>query len=381
LPLVLVIDDDPSILDNLEFNLKLYGYSVLKATNGSEGVDVFKRHRQEIDAIVTDMKMPGLSGLDVIKNILTIDPDVGIIVFTGHGDTENAVAAMREGAVNYIQKPFRMEDLILSIENAMEKRKILKENKQLQNNLLKKTRYLEELHDSAQRILINYIPKKLPEFSMFDTACVYRNCEKVGGDMYDVFETDRHLFFFIFDVCSHGILAAVNTVIIKAHFCAFKYYPPNESNIKTIFNDINLELCKNTPSSVFATAFAGYIDKQLKHLYYISAGHIDQYIIRNDCLITLPSTGTVLGFFENASYEIKCHHLQHGDKIMLFTDGITDARCDDSVIGIGAVKNIIEKNKEEPVKRLVNSLYREVTTLSAGSFDDDITILGLEIKK
>ncbi len=119
----------------------------------------------------------------------------------------------------------------------------------------------------------------------------------------------------------------------------------------------------------------------MKHLYYISAGHIDQYIIRNDCLITLPSTGTVLGFFENASYEIKCHHLQHGDKIMLFTDGITDARCDDSVIGIGAVKNIIEKNKEEPVKRLVNSLYREVTTLSAGSFDDDITILGLEIKK
>ena len=197
MPLVLVIDDDPSILDNLEFNLKLYGYSVLKATNGSEGVDVFKRHRQEIDAIVTDMKMPGLSGLDVIKNILAIDPDVGIIVFTGHGDTENAVAAMREGAVNYIQKPFRMEDLILSIENAMEKRKILKENKQLQNNLLKKTRYLEELHDSAQRILINYIPKKLPEFSMFDTACVYRNCEKVGGDMYDVFETDRHLFLYI----------------------------------------------------------------------------------------------------------------------------------------------------------------------------------------
>jgi len=381
LPLVLVIDDDPSILDNLEFNLKLYGYNVLKASNGSDGIDIFKRHMPDIDAVVTDMKMPGLSGLDVIKNILAIDPDIGIIVFTGHGDTENAVSAMREGAVNYIQKPFRMENLISSIENAMEKRKVLKENKKMQNNLLNKTRYLEELYDSAQRILINYIPKELPRFNMFDTACVYRNCEKVGGDMYDVFETDRHLFFYIFDVCSHGILAAVNTVIIKAHFCAFKHYPPNESNIKTIFNEINLELCRNTSPSVFATAFAGYIDKQLKHLYYISAGHIDQYIIRDDCLIALPSTGTILGSFENVSYEIKCHHLRHGDKVVLFTDGITDARCNDSIIGIEAVKNIIDKNREKPVEQLVNSIYRGVINLSDGSFDDDITILGLQIKK
>lgn len=380
LPLILVIDDDPSILDNLEFNLKLYGYDVLKAPDGYSAIDVFKCHMPEIDAVVTDMKMPGLSGLDVIKNILAIDPDIGIIVFTGHGDTENAVAAMREGAVNYIQKPFRMENLISSIENAMEKRKMLMESKKQQNNLLNKTRYLEELHDSAQRILINYIPKKLPQFNLFDTACVYRNCENVGGDMYDVFETERHLFFYVFDVCSHGILAAVNTVIIKAHFSAFKYYSVNESNIKTIFNNINLELYRNTSSSAFATAFAGYIDKHSKHLYYISAGHIDQYIIRDDCLITLPSTGTILGSFENVSYEIKCHQLQPGDKIVLFTDGITDARCNDSVIGIGAVKNIIEKNREKSVKKLVNYVYREVTALSDGSFDDDITILGLQIK-
>jgi sigma-B regulation protein RsbU (phosphoserine phosphatase) len=381
LPLVLVIDDDRSILDNLEFNLKLYGYNVLKAPDGSVGIDIFKRHMAEIDAVITDMKMPGLSGFDVIKNILAIDPDIGIIVFTGHGDTENAVAAMREGAINYIQKPFKMENLLLSIESAIKKRKMLKEHKILQNNLLEKNRYLQDLHDSAQRILINYIPKKLPEFDMFDTACIYRNCEKVGGDMYDVFETERHLFFYIFDVCSHGILAAVNTVIIKAHFCSFKYFPPDENNIKTIFNDINLELCKNTSSSVFATAFAGCIDKQLKHLYYISAGNIDKYIIRNDGLITMPSTGTILGSFENVSYETKLHHLRRGDKIVLFTDGITDTRCNDSVIGIGAVKNIIEKNKEKPVEQLVNSVYQEIINLSDGSPDDDITILGLQIKK
>jgi len=381
LPLVLVIDDDMSILDNLEFNLNLYGYKVFKASDGYAGIDIFKHHMTEIDAVITDMKMPGLSGFDVIRQILAIDPDIGIIVFTGHGDTENAVAAMREGATNYIQKPFKMEKLILSIENAIEKRKMLKENRILQNKLIEKNRYLQELHDSAQRILLHYIPKKLPEFSMFDTACIYRNCEKVGGDMYDVFETERHLFFYIFDVTSHGILAAVNTVIIKAHFCSFKYCPPDENNIKTIFNEINLELCKNTSSSVFATAFAGCIDKHSKHLYYVSAGHIDQYIIRNDSLIAMPSTGTILGSFENASYETKLHHLQPGDKIVLFTDGITDARCNDSVIGIGAVKNIIDKNKEKPVKQLVNSVYREVINLSDCSPDDDITILGLQIKK
>ncbi|NLM27014.1 MAG: SpoIIE family protein phosphatase [Clostridiaceae bacterium] len=381
MPLVLVIDDDPSILDNLEFNLKLHGYDVLKAPDGYSGIDIFKCRAPEIDAVVTDMKMPGLSGLDVIKNILEIDPDIGIIVFTGHGDTENAVAAMREGAVNYIQKPFKMDNLLLSIENAMEKRKMLKENKILQKNRLEKTRYLQELHDSAQRILINYISKKLPEFDMFDTACIYRNYEKVGGDMYDVYETERHLYFYIFDVASHGILAAVNTLIIKAHFCAFKYHPSNENSIKTVFNDVNLELCKNTSSSVFATAFAGCIDKQSKRLYYISAGHIDQYIIRNDCLIALPSTGALLGSFENVSYDIKSHQLERGDKILLFTDGITEVRCNDSVIGTECIKKIIEKNKEKPVKQLVDSVYEEALTLSDGSFDDDTTILGLQVTK
>jgi len=381
LPLVLVIDDDPSILDNLEFNLKLYGYDVLKAQDGYSGIDIFKCRATEIDAVVTDMKMPGLSGLDVIKNILEIDPDIGIIVFIGHGDTENAVAAMREGAVNYIQKPFKMDNLLLSIESAMEKRKMLKEHKILQKKLLEKTKYLQELHDSAQRILINYMPKKLPDFDMFDTACIYRNCEKVGGDMYDVFETDRYLFFYIFDVASHGILAAVNTLIIKAHFCAVKYYPPDESNIKRIFNDINLELCKNTSAAIMATAFAGCIDKQSRRLYYISAGHIDQYIVRNDCLVALQSTGTILGSFENISFEIKSHELECGDKILLFTDGITDVRCNDSVLGTECLKKIIEKNKEKPIKQLVNSVYEKAIELSDGSPDDDITILGLQVTK
>lgn len=384
LPSVLIIDDEISILDNIQFNLELYGYTVWKARNGSEGLELFKSHAAAIDAVVTDMKMPGLSGLDVLKGILDINPDIGVIVLTGHGDMDNAINAMREGAFNYILKPFQVENLVLSLENAIEKKNILVENKRLHEDLIKTNRYLQGLHDSAQHILMNFVPVSLPEFSTCDTAYIYRSCEKVGGDMIDVFETEHFLFFYIFDVCSHGILAAVNTIIIKTYFYRLKSYRSDTdiiNNLKTDFGDLNMELCKNTPSGIFATVFAGCIDKRTNMMYYASAGHIDQYLIKNETLISLPSTGTILGSFENADFEVVRHPLYSNDRLLLFTDGLTDAWENETCPGHRCIREIIENKKTGTIGTIVNYLYQETLRHSGGSFDDDLTILGLQIKE
>lgn len=383
MPSVLIIDDETAILDNLQFNLELYGYTVWKARSGAEGIDMFQAHAESIDAVITDMRMPGLSGLDVVKKIHALDPDVGVIVLTGHGDMENAIASMREGAFNYIQKPFQMENLLLSLENAIQKKNILTENKRLHEDLIRKNRYLQGLHDSAQLILMNYAPLSLPEFSLCDAACLYKTCDKVGGDMMDAFECGDYLFFYIFDVCSHGILAAVNTILIKAYFCKMKNYSTSADisrNLKNDFNDLNLELCKNTPSGIFATVFAGCIDKKTKRLYYVSAGHIDQYLIQNNTLIPLPSSGTILGSFENADYEVCQHQLSAGDKLFLFTDGLPET-WESRVAPSGlSFRDMLDSLKHEPVDKVIAHIDQQIMNASEGTLDDDLTVLALAMK-
>lgn len=387
MPSVLIIDDEAAILDNLQFNLELYGYTVWKARSGEDGIRMFETHIDSIDAVITDMKMPGLTGLDVVRKIHHMHPDMGIIVLTGHGDMENAITSMREGAYNYLQKPFQMENLVLSLENAIQKKNILMENRQLQEDLIKKNRYLQGLHDSAQLILMNYAPLSLPDFDLFDAAYVYKSCDKVGGDMIDIFEAGEYLFFYIFDVCSHGILAAVNTIIIKAYFSNLKNYRSGTDmtvNLKNDFNILNLELCKNTPSGIFATVFAGCINKKTKVMSYASAGHIDQYLISGNNLIALPSSGTILGSFENADYEVYQYQLSPGDKLMLYTDGLTDFWGRIASSGGLPFQEFLEQVKSEPIGIAVDLIHQEVlnaldNTLD-NTLDDDLTILGLQLK-
>lgn len=383
MPSVLVIDDESAILDNLQFNLELYGYTVWKARNGAEGIELFQKHIDAIDAVITDMKMPGMTGLDVVKKIHALHPDIGIIVLTGHGDMENAIASLREGAYNYQQKPFQMENLVISLESAIQKKNILLENKRLQQELIEKNRYLQGLHDSAQAILMKYAPLNLPKFSCCDAAYIYKSCDRVGGDMLDVFESGDYLFFYVFDVCSHGILAAVNTIIIKAHFCKLKNYHSGmdiQSSLKNDFQDLNLEMCKNTPSGVFATVFAGCIEKKTNRLYYISAGHIDQYLIHDNTLYPLSSTGTIMGSFENAYYDVHQHQLSDGDKLLLFTDGFPDTWERKSSCGNQSFAALLESIKAEPVDKMIEHINCEVLKASDEAPDDDLTILALAVK-
>lgn len=380
---LLVIDDESAILDNLQFNLELYGFTVWKARNGAEGIELFQKYIDSIDAVITDMKIPGMTGLEVVKKIHALHPDMGIIVLTGHGDMENAIASMREGAFNYLQKPFQMESLVLSLENAIQKKNILLENKRLQQDLIEKNRYLQGLHDSAQSILLKYAPLNLPQFTCCEAAYIYKSCERVGGDMLDVFESGDYLFFYIFDVCSHGILAAVNTIIIKAYFCKLKNYHSGmdiPASLKNDFQDLNQEMCRNTPSGVFATVFTGCIDKKTNLLYCISAGHIDQYLIQNNTLHPLPSSGTIMGSFENAHYDVYQHQLSAGDKLLLFTDGLPETWERRTSCRSRSFMDLLESVKAEPVDKMIEHINSEVLQASDEAPDDDLTILALAVK-
>jgi YesN/AraC family two-component response regulator len=116
---ILIIDDEKSTLRIFRLFLSAYGYKVLTAENGKLGVEVFNRERPRI--VLTDIKMPGMDGLEVLKRIKEADPSTEVIVITGHGDMDLAIQALDLYATDFINKPIQKEALDAAL-NRAEKR-------------------------------------------------------------------------------------------------------------------------------------------------------------------------------------------------------------------------------------------------------------------
>lgn len=131
---ILIIDDEEDILTLLLDIFESEDYQVLTAKNGQEGMDQF--HSNHPDLVITDVKMPVKNGLEVLKEIKDSEPDVDVIILTGHSDEASAIDFLRNGAYDYLAKPLENIDVLLTaVSRALEKRKLELKNKQLVKKL------------------------------------------------------------------------------------------------------------------------------------------------------------------------------------------------------------------------------------------------------
>ena len=115
---VLVVDDEKSMRDLLSITLEKEGYDVLTAAGGEAAIEALRR--DATDAVITDLRMPKVDGLQVLRAAKEISPDVAVIVITAVASTETAVEAMKLGAYDYITKPFKLDEVSLIVRNALE---------------------------------------------------------------------------------------------------------------------------------------------------------------------------------------------------------------------------------------------------------------------
>lgn len=130
---ILVIDDEPQILDFLKMLLEHAGYELKTAMVGSRGEEIFRTWKP--DAVVIDMVLPDIDGLDLLKRFKGERPDVEVLVISGHGTIAKAVEATKHGAFDFIPKPIEPDHLIVRLERALERRDLLGENQQLRRTL------------------------------------------------------------------------------------------------------------------------------------------------------------------------------------------------------------------------------------------------------
>ena len=130
---VLIIDDDDLIRERLQKLLALEGYTALSANDGETGLAIFDRESPEV--ILLDIKMPGMDGMKVLERIKERSAAAEVIMITGHGETESAVDALRKNAFDYITKPLNFDELVISIQRALEKQKMIDKGEELMAGL------------------------------------------------------------------------------------------------------------------------------------------------------------------------------------------------------------------------------------------------------
>ena len=190
---LLLIDDEPDILRVLSRSLHADGYAVATASNGGEGLSEFERH--PVDIVITDIKMPGMDGIEVLKRIKDLAPDTEVIIITGHGDVDSAVEALHFGASDFINKPVRDEALAIALKRARDKIDI-------------RRRLQEYTHDLEQKI--QAATTELRRRSRFQAKLIRSSNDGIVA-------TDERLKIVIFNPGAERIFGFFQEDVIQRH--------------------------------------------------------------------------------------------------------------------------------------------------------------------
>jgi two-component system NtrC family response regulator len=146
---ILVVEDGKSQREMLRDFLESEGHAVMEAADGEEGLKHVRNHH--FDLLLLDYKMPGMSGMDVLKAVKTLNPEIDVVIITAHGTIETAVEAMKAGALDYIMKPLEFDELLIQIERVSERQNLIRENELLRKELKSKGITSEQIiYRSAQ---------------------------------------------------------------------------------------------------------------------------------------------------------------------------------------------------------------------------------------
>jgi len=136
---ILVIEDEPSVRLGISCTLEGAGYRITTAEDGADGIKLFEK--EDFDVVITDLRLPGADGIEVLKSVKAIYPDTGVIIITAFADVKTAVEAMREGAYDYISKPFDPDELLIVIDRFIKHRGLVLENIRLREEVKERKQF------------------------------------------------------------------------------------------------------------------------------------------------------------------------------------------------------------------------------------------------
>lgn len=388
---ILIADDDPVILAILERIFEKTGFEVISATNGKEAVEMLSH---EVCAVILDLEMPIMGGIDCLRFIRKKYPDVSPIMLTASNDFSNAVESMRNGAFDYITKPFNPRQLIALVDKAIETDTQGKRLRSVEAELVKaREREIDTASRIQQTLLMGTPPK---DFSGLEIANWSIPSQKVDGDFYDFFVINPHcLDVVVGDVMGKGIASALLGAALKSNFlrviheleCSsvFKDIPPEPDAIVGRVHDAMIH--QMSELETFVTLCYARFDLTRKQMQFVDCGHMRtiHFHHREQTCSLLQGVNMPLGFPETEPITQTTVPFSPGDFFFFYSDGLTEAMNPDGhIYGEDRLVTSVQACAGCSPDQIIERVWIDIVSFSGSdTFRDDFTcvVVGIDGSK
>ena len=303
---VLVVDDQPDILEAMRLLLKGSGYSTETATSPEQALAAAAAGDHNL--VMIDMNYArdttsGSEGLALLEMLHALRPEVPVIVMTAWSSIDLAVDAMRRGASDFITKPW--------------------DNDRVLDLVARQTARQNEV-SIARRVQRKLLPRPRLSVPGIECECVFRPAGDVGGDLCDIFSTGaQSTAFLLGDVSGKGTGAALLMANLHGIVRSNQEIAHEPSELIT---RANRQFHQSTSPEHFATLLFGSYDHVAGILRYVNCGHPPAVLLRATGKVErLEATGVVLGAFDGLRFEERGVQIAPGDRLVIFSDGVSEA--------------------------------------------------------
>jgi serine phosphatase RsbU (regulator of sigma subunit) len=393
---ILIVDDQEANVRLLERILRGAGYVSVASTMDPRQVS--ELHRQNrYDLILLDLQMPGMDGFQVMEGLKEIETEGYLPVLVITAEPGHKLRALQAGAKDFISKPLELAEVRARAYNMLEVRLLHMKTKNYSKLLEQTVRELEASREVirlknleerkkldqelawAEETQKSLLPHCLPQFENFRIQAFNNPTRYVGGDFYDFLQLSSGDWVGVLaDVSGKGISAALlSSMLLGALSTEFRYgTQPQE-----VLNRVNQLLYKKTLPGRFVTLFLFLLSPQGVG-QFISAGHNPAYLFRSATgkIEELTSGDMILGAFASVSYQSSPLHLHQGDILVVYSDGLTEARNQQKeMFGEERLRKIIQQEAPSGSHALQQKFLKAIEEITQGMPQtDDITFLVVE---
>ena len=234
----------------------------------------------------------------------------------------------------------------------------------------------------AARIQRSLLPDRSDDIQGVAVEWLFEPCDRLGGDSFNVFDAaDKFVGFYMLDVTGHGIVTALQSVALT-RILASTWPQPNNPMPARLAERLNAEFPINVDAWQYFTFLGGVLDRSTGVLRYVSAGHHGPvHVPAGGAPVALHAAGLPIGMFPDAEYEEFTKPLGPGDRLYLFSDGVTEAMNEaEEDFGVDRLVAALEDAGERPLAETLRHVRRSIDRWCGGDLlQDDFTLLGLEV--
>ncbi len=370
---ILAVDDEPVNLQVLHNSLSVAGFQVTSAVDGRQALEVIERDGAP-DLLLLDVMMPKMSGYEVCRVLRERHSlsELPILMLTARNRIQDLVTGFEVGANDYVAKPFDQKELLARVTTLL----TLKDAVDSRMRLVS----LQQELAIAERLQLSLLPENAPQSDSVRAAMRYQPMQKVGGDFYDFHRgADGGIGCIVADVCGHGIPAALIASMVKLSFAVHFGSAEKPAELLQGMNRMLIDMVGTN----FVSAVYAYVSPQDGRVSLVNAGHPATLIHRRATgeILSLRPRGLPLGCFDDMKLLVESVELNPGDRILLFTDGVTETPNPEDVwFGEGQVESFLKRHADTALDELPDRLLEHVTgyTGKDGVLKDDLTVIALE---